>query len=92
MERYKNLGRFEGKPSSIIGYELGDGCIDVVFARYKNGNHKKYSYRSERVGANNMEIMHKLAQAGKGLNAFINTTKEVKTNSDGPEDYYPDWE
>ena len=69
MERYANLG---GK-SGITGYittadsitvQFGDGCIYL------------YNYKS--AGAGNINHMKALAEAGQGLNAFINT--QVKYN------------
>ncbi len=94
MERYKNLGRFEGKPSSVFAYELGDGCIEIVFNKDKRGNYWKYFYSSDRVGVHNMVKMHELAQKGKGLLSFIMMNDRIKNgyDKDKKEIYYPDWE
>ncbi len=73
MEQYKNLGRFEGKPSSIATYELGDGCITVVF-----NDRAVYRYTNDSAGADNIQTMQMLAQEGKGLNRFILKNPRVK--------------
>ncbi|MDD4460079.1 MAG: hypothetical protein PHQ24_09780 [Proteiniphilum sp.] len=69
MERYKNLGGDSG----VSGYDSGNDYIRVYF---KNGS--VYLYNNSRPGSRYVSQMVKLAQYGKGLNAFINTT--IKKN------------
>lgn len=64
MERYKNLGR----NSNVAAYEIGSDRITIQF---NDGSMYLYTYRS--AGQANIEQMKKLAEAGRGLNAFINT-------------------
>ena len=65
MTRYANLG----SDSGIASYEIADESITVEF---KNGSVYLYTYES--AGPSNVEEMKFLAQAGEGLNAFINRT------------------
>lgn len=64
MERYLN---FNGD-SGGVGYEIGADSITVQFS---DGSIYLYTYAS--AGFDNIEQMKQLAQAGGGLNAFINT-------------------
>ena len=59
--------------SGVAAYEYGDDWIRIQF---KRGG--VYEYRSSRVGAANLNTMKQLADCGDGLNAFINTTPQVK--------------
>ena len=65
MTPYKNLGGNSG----VVSYELAADSISVMFG---DGWVYRYAYAS--AGARNIEHMKTLAQAGRGLNAFINTT------------------
>lgn len=63
MTRYRN----RGGDSNVSSYEIGKDYIDVVF----NGG-AAYRYSLALVGASNLQAMIKLAEAGEGLNSFIN--------------------
>lgn len=65
MERYKDINNDSG----VAGYEIGPDFIRVQF---KTDETYLYTYAS--AGSQNIEHMKKLAAAGDGLNAFINTT------------------
>lgn len=58
--------------SGVSAYEYGSDFIKVQFS---TGAVYNYTYQS--AGTYNIEQMKKLADAGDGLNAFINT--QVKT-------------
>lgn len=64
MQRYKNLGG----NSNVSAYEYGPDFIRVQF---KDGS--VYLYTNSSAGSKNIETMKKLADAGQGLNSFINT-------------------
>jgi len=59
--------------SGISEYDYGDDWILVQF-RYG----RPYEYRASRIGASHLDTMKRLADAGDGLNAYINTHPEVK--------------
>ena len=63
MAQYQNLGGDSG----IVAYEIGAESIQVEFS---DGSQYLYTYAS--TGANDIEKMKSLAQAGEGLNEFIN--------------------
>lgn len=63
MKRYQNLS---GK-SKVTMYELAK---DVVTIRY--ANQEVYRYSNQSAGRENISKMKVLAQAGKGLETFIN--------------------
>jgi len=63
MERYANFGGNSG----IAGYSTAPDSITVYFS-----DGSAYLYTSRSAGAGNIEYMKSLAQAGQGLNAFIN--------------------
>ena len=65
MERYRNMGRDSG----IAGYETGPDFIRVHFM-----DNAVYLYTYGSAGPRYIEYMKRLAAAGSGLNAFINTT------------------
>ena len=67
MERYKNLGGQSG----VYAFEIGSDYIKVQF---NDGATYLYNYSS--AGSQNIQEMKRLANAGKGLNTFIN--KNVK--------------
>lgn len=54
--------------SSVYAYELGPDYIDVQFERTS----KVYRYSYQSAGRDNVERMKVLADAGNGLNAYIN--------------------
>lgn len=64
MQRYKNLGGDSG----VTAYEYRSNEIRVQFA---DGSVYLYTYSS--AGRGNIEKMKRLADAGQGLNSFINT-------------------
>lgn len=53
--------------SGVKAYDIGHSHIDVLF---KDGS--VYRYTSLSAGQGNLAHMARLAQAGNGLNAFIN--------------------
>lgn len=67
MTPYKNLGGDSG----ISSYEIGDDYIKVEF-----NDSSIYLYNYVSAGEDNIEQMKQLAEAGEGLNSFIN--KHVK--------------
>ncbi len=64
MEPYRNI---EGH-SQVTAYEIGPDYITLEFS---DGGTYRYSYIS--AGQENVERMKGLAQAGQGLDTFINT-------------------
>ena len=64
MAQYQNLGGDSG----IVAYEIGADSITVEF---RDGSQYLYTYVS--TGANDIEQMKSLAQAGQGLNGFISS-------------------
>ncbi len=69
MKRYQNLS---GK-SKVTMYELAK---DVVTIRY--ANQEVYRYSNQSAGMANIGKMKVLAQAGKGLETFINANVKEK--------------
>lgn len=69
MKRYQNLS---GK-SKVTMYELAK---DVVTVRY--ANQEVYRYSNQSAGRENVSKMKVLAQAGKGLETFINANVKEK--------------
>lgn len=63
MERYRNLGG----DSNVASYDAGD---DYIRVRFNDGKTYLYTYLS--AGSANIERAKMLAQAGRGLNSFIN--------------------
>jgi hypothetical protein len=66
MTPYKNLGGNSG----IVGYEISEDAIVVVFA---SGTCRNYLYNHNRPGKATVDEMKRLAQQGHGLNAYITT-------------------
>jgi hypothetical protein len=64
MEPYRNIAGNSG----VSAYEIGPDYITVEFS---DGGSYRYTYAS--AGQENVERMKGLAQAGQGLNTFINT-------------------
>ena len=69
MKRYQNLS---GK-SQVTMYELAK---DVVTIRY--ANQEVYRYSNQSAGRENISKMKVLAQAGKGLETFVNANVKEK--------------
>ena len=65
MERYKNIDGDSG----VAGYESG---ADFIRVQFSDGAVYLYTYAS--AGSQAIEQMKAQAAAGRGLNAFINTT------------------
>ncbi len=63
MAQYQNLGGDSG----VVAYEIGTESITVEF-----GDGSRYLYTYGSTGADDIEQMKSLAQAGEGLNEFIN--------------------
>jgi len=70
MDRYKNLGG----NSNVSEYEIGADHIIVKFL----GTISTYRYSYSKAGQNQVESMKKLAQAGRGLNSYINRYVKFK--------------
>ena len=69
MQTYRNINGGSG----VVKSEYGDGWIRV---RFRDGS--TYEYRACRVGQSHIERMKVLADAGNGLNAYINTRPEIR--------------
>ena len=65
MEPYKNIAGGSG----VKAYEIGPDYITIEFS---DGSVYRYTYAS--AGQENVERMKGFAQAGQGLNTFMNTT------------------
>jgi hypothetical protein len=65
MPKYRDVDGDSG----VIGYEYGADWIEVEFKKGANGFYR-YSYMS--AGSQNVEKMKRLADAGEGLNSYIN--------------------
>jgi len=63
MQQYEDLNGDSG----VTAYEIGSGLIIVQFS--KGGT---YLYNGSKPGAAHVSEMQRLAQAGNGLNAYIN--------------------
>ncbi|SKC18901.1 hypothetical protein SAMN05216168_2800 [Kosakonia radicincitans] len=70
MQHYKDLDHDSG----VVGYEIGDTHITVWF----DGTAKSYTYSYKGAGVEHVEKMKKLADAGEGLNAYINKFVKFK--------------
>lgn len=64
MQQYLNV---DGD-SNVEAYNIGIDYIDVKFF----GTVRIYRYSYSSAGKENVEVMKRLAQAGNGLNSFIN--------------------
>ncbi len=65
MQPYRNIAGDSG----VTAYEIGPDYITIEFS---DGSVYRYTYAS--AGAENVERMKGLAQAGQGLDTFISTT------------------
>jgi hypothetical protein len=63
MQPYKDIGGDSG----VNAYEIGEGSITVDF---EHGG--SYLYTNSSAGVEHIVEMQRLAQAGEGLNAYIN--------------------
>ncbi len=63
MIRYKNLGGDSG----VYSYEIGDSWIRIKFS-----DGSVYLYTSSKPGVSEVNKMKQLAEAGQGLNEYIN--------------------
>lgn len=70
MQIYKDIDNDSG----VRGFEIAPTSITVWF----DGTQKSYTYNYQSAGQSNIEHMKKLALAGEGLNAFINTHVKFK--------------
>jgi hypothetical protein len=64
MKQYRDIGGDSG----VSAYEYGADWIQVQF---KDGS--VYEYTNSSAGQGNIDAMKKFAEAGDGLNSFINT-------------------
>lgn len=64
MKPYMNLGG----DSNVSAYETG---IDFIRVQFKDRS--IYLYTSSSAGSHNIAKMKSLAEAGRGLNSYINT-------------------
>ena len=69
MQHYKDINGDSG----ISAYENGNECIKVQF---KHGG--TYEYRASKIGSAHISTMHRLADSGDGLNAYINSNPDVR--------------
>lgn len=70
MQIYKDIDHDSG----VRGFEIAPTSITVWF----DGTQKAYTYSYQSAGQTNVEHMKKLAAAGEGLNAFIDTHVKFK--------------
>ena len=70
MKPYRNI---TGK-SGVQSYDYGDDWIEV---RFKSGENRNYRYESSKIGTAHLETMKRMADAGIGLNAYINSNPAV---------------
>jgi hypothetical protein len=71
MQPYANIGRDSG----IKNYLIEDAYIVIEF---DSGEEPFYSYNSMTPGAQHVEIMKQCAEAGTGLNEYINRNPDVR--------------
>lgn len=69
MKSYKDID----KDSGVVAYDYGNNWIKVQFR-----GSGVYSYEAANIGQHHLERMKVLADAGDGLNSYINTNPEVK--------------
>ena len=60
--------------SGVEAYQYGDDWIEV---RFDAGQHRNYRYDAARMGQHHIDSMKHLADAGDGLNGYINRHREV---------------
>lgn len=64
MRPYRNTGGDSG----VLAYDYGN---DWILVQFRDGT--VYEYTSSSAGQSNIDVMKRLADAGNGLNSFINT-------------------
>jgi hypothetical protein len=70
MKTYRDMNGDSG----ISAYDYGN---DWIIVQFKFGG--TYEYRASGIGETHLDTMKRLADAGNGLNAYINTHAEVKS-------------
>lgn len=70
MKPYRNTDGDSG----VEAYDYGDDWIEVRFAA---GVTRNYRYDAATIGQPHIEMMKRLADSGDGLNAYINTHRDV---------------
>ncbi len=65
MPRYRDTDQDSG----VVAYEYGDDWIEVEF---RSGTERFYRYEASRAGNHHIQEMKRLAEAGDGLNSYIN--------------------
>lgn len=70
MQRYADIN----SDSGVIGYEIAATSITVWFG----GTANPYTYSYGVAGQDHVDRMKQLAQAGDGLNAYINYNVKFK--------------
>jgi hypothetical protein len=70
MKSYRDINGDSG----VAAYEYGEDWIEV---RFSAGSTRNYRYESAKIGQPHIETMKRLADAGDGLNAYINTHRDV---------------
>ena len=66
--------RHRGGEAGVVAYDYGVDWIRLQFA----GSSRIYEYPRGRIGAVNLGVMKRLADAGRGLTTFVNTRPRVK--------------
>ncbi|ADR37484.1 hypothetical protein Ocepr_2033 [Oceanithermus profundus DSM 14977] len=69
MKRYMNLGGDSG----VIAYSIG---VDYIIVKFRDSTCYTYTYASAGIDA--IEKMKALAEAGEGLNSYINRYVKYK--------------
>ena len=69
MQTYRDINGDSG----VSAYDFGD---DWIIVQFKRGG--TYEYRAAKIGYTHISTMKRLADSGDGLNAYINTHKDVK--------------
>lgn len=69
MKTYKDINRGSG----ISAYDYGEDWIKIDF---KRGG--LYEYRESKIGSAHISEMKRLADAGEGLNEYINRNLSVR--------------
>lgn len=73
MPAYRNLGG----DSNVVAFDF-DPAADWIEVEFAGGKFTIYRYEAAKIGRGNVQQMITLAQAGRGLNAYINTHKNIK--------------
>lgn len=70
MKSYCSISPITGKPSGVIGYDIGDTYIKVYF---KSG--RAYTYSINSCGEYQLSIIKELAESQHGLNTYLTKNK-----------------